>query len=54
MLRFSDPDDTPLSGRFKRDNRDTREQMRQGHHNAWSVIEHRLGDRDRELQESNG
>jgi hypothetical protein len=57
MLRFiaglSDPDDTSVGGRFKRDNRDTLEQMRQAHHNAWSTID-RLGDRNRELRESNG
>jgi hypothetical protein len=58
MLRFiaglSDPDDTSVGGRFKRNNRDTLEQMRQAHVNAWSTIEHRIGDCDRELRESNG
>jgi hypothetical protein len=54
IAELTDPDDTSVGGRFKRDNRDTLEQMRQAHRNAWSTIEHRLGDCDRELRESNG
>jgi len=46
------PDHTAVGGRFKRDNRETLEQMRQSNRQAWSTIEHRLGDRDRELREA--
>jgi hypothetical protein len=53
IAALADPDDT-ANDRFKRDNRDTLERMRQADRGAGSAIEHRLGDRDRELLESNG
>jgi hypothetical protein len=40
------PDNTAVGSRFKRDNRDTLEQMWQASRQAWSTIEHRLADRD--------
>jgi hypothetical protein len=53
MLRaiagLSDPDDTAVGGRFKRD---ILEQMRQGDRDASTWVEHRLADRDRELCKS--
>jgi hypothetical protein len=55
MLRviagLNDRDDTAINGRFKGENGDVREQMRQAERDAWSTVEHRLGDRDRELRE---
>jgi len=48
------PDHTAVGGRFKRDNRETLEKMRQSNRQAWSTIEHSLGDRDPELRESYG
>ena len=55
MLRviadLNDPDDTAINGRFESGNREVLEQMRQAERDAWSTIEHRLGDRDRELRE---
>jgi hypothetical protein len=47
---LTDPADTATNGRFKRDNRDTFEQMRQADCSAWSAVEHHA-DRDRELPE---
>jgi hypothetical protein len=54
IANLSDPADTAMSGRSKRDNRDTLEQMRQADRDAWSTIEHRLADRDRQLRELDG
>ena len=55
MLRvtadLNDRDDTAINDRFKGENREVLEQMRQTKRDAWSAIEHRLGDRDRELRE---
>jgi hypothetical protein len=51
---LNDPDDTAPGGRFKHDNRENLEQMRQSNRQAWSTIEHSLGDRDPELRESCG
>ena len=55
MLRvvagLNDHDDTAINGRFKGENREVLEQMRQAERDAWSTIEHRLSDRDRELRE---
>jgi len=51
IASLTDPADTAMSERFKRDNREVLEQMRQAKRDAWSTIEHRLGDRDRELRE---
>jgi hypothetical protein len=48
---LTDPVDTATSGRFKRENREVVEQMRQADCQAWSTIEHRLGDRERQLRE---
>jgi hypothetical protein len=48
---LNDPDDTAINGRFESGNREVLEQMRQAERDAWSTIEHRLGDRDRELRE---
>jgi len=45
-----DPDDTAPNGRFKRDNREALEQMRQADRDAWASVEHRLGDRDGQLR----
>jgi hypothetical protein len=53
MLRviagLADPEDTATNGRFKREIRDILERMRQADREAWSAVEHRLGDRDREI-----
>jgi hypothetical protein len=51
IAKLSNPANTAKGGRFKRDNRDTLQQMPQGDRDAWSSVEHRLGDRDRELRE---
>jgi hypothetical protein len=55
MLRvtadLNDRDDTAINDRFKCENGDVRGQMRQAERDAWSTVEHRLGDRDRELRE---
>ena len=48
---LNDPDNTAINGRFESGNREVLEQMRQAERDAWSTIEHRLGDRDRELRE---
>ena len=48
---LNDRDDTAINGRFKGENGDVRGQMRQAERDAWSTVEHRLGDRDRELRE---
>jgi hypothetical protein len=40
-----------LGSRLKRANRDVLDQMRQAARDAWVTVEHRLGDRDRELRE---
>jgi len=57
MLRViasvADPDDTVVRGRFKRENLEVLEEMRQADRDAWSTPEHRLA-RDREVRESNG
>jgi hypothetical protein len=45
------PDDTATNGRFKREHRHTPEQIRQADRDAWTTVEHRLGERDRELRE---
>jgi hypothetical protein len=37
--------------RLKRENREVLEAMQQRDRDAWSSVEHRLGDRDRELRE---
>jgi hypothetical protein len=44
IANLTDPADTAMSERFKRDNREMLEQMRQAKRDAWSTIEHRLGD----------
>jgi hypothetical protein len=51
IATLTDRADTATDGRFKRDNRDVLEEMRDGDRNAWGAVEHRLGDRDRELRE---
>ena len=55
MLRviagLNDRDDTAINGRFKGENGEVLEQKRQAERDAWSTVEHRLGDRDRELRE---
>ena len=55
MLRvtadLNDRDDTAINDRFKGENREVLEQMRQAERDAWSTVEHRLGDRDRELRD---
>ena len=51
IASLTDPADTAMSERFKRDNREVLEQMRQAKRDAWSTIEHRLADRDRELMD---
>jgi hypothetical protein len=43
---LTDPADTATNGRFKRDNRDTLEQMRQADRSAWSAVEQCLDDRE--------
>jgi hypothetical protein len=48
---LTDPAGTAMGGRFKRDNRDTPEQMRQADRDAWSAIEHRFADHEREFRE---
>jgi hypothetical protein len=45
------PDHTAVAGRFKHDNREVLDQMRQGDRDAWQSVELRLADRDRELRE---
>jgi len=45
-------DDTAIDGRFKGENREVLEQMRQAERDAWSTVEHRLSDRElREQQQ---
>jgi len=51
---LADPDDTATNGRLKRKNRATLEPIRLTDRDAWSSVEHRIADRDRELRESNG
>jgi hypothetical protein len=51
IANLTDPADSAMSGRLKRDNCEVLEQMRQAKRDAWWTIEHRLGDRDRELRE---
>jgi hypothetical protein len=46
IANLTDPADTAMSGRFKRDNREVLEQIRQGDREAWPSVEHRLCDRD--------
>jgi hypothetical protein len=53
-LTLTGPSDTATNCRFKRPSREALDQMRQADRDAWSASEHRLGDRDRELWESNG
>jgi hypothetical protein len=52
-LTLTGPSDTATNCRFKRPSREALDQMRQADRDAWSASEHRLGDRDRELWESN-
>ena len=56
MLRviadLTDLDDTVATGRFVNANRDTLEEMREADRDAWVTVMHRLGDRERELRES--
>jgi len=55
MLRLiadlSELDDVVVNGRFLNANRDTLDQMRQADRDAWATVNHRLGDRERELRE---
>jgi hypothetical protein len=51
IAELIDPEDTAATGRFKRGNRDTLEQMRKADRDAWSTVMRRLGDRDLELRE---
>jgi hypothetical protein len=55
MLRviagLNDRDDTAINDRFKGENGEVLEQMRQAERDAWSTVEHRLGDHDRDLRE---
>jgi hypothetical protein len=39
--RANDRDDTAINGRFKGENREVLEQMRQAERDAWSTVEHR-------------
>jgi hypothetical protein len=48
---LTEPADTAGNGRFKRDNREVLDRMREADRDAWSTVERRLGDRDRELRE---
>jgi hypothetical protein len=48
---LTDLADTGNDGRFKRDNRQGLELMRTGDKNAWSTVEYRLGDRERQLRD---
>jgi hypothetical protein len=43
---LNDPADPYTNGRFKRENREVLEQMRQADRDARLTIEHRLGDRE--------
>jgi hypothetical protein len=52
IATLTDPADTAVNGRFKRDNGAVLDQMRLADRDAWSSVEHRLGDRDRELREA--
>jgi hypothetical protein len=57
MLRvftgLTDPDDTAVGGRFKRENREVLEERRQADcDTSWSIVEQHFGDRDRKLRES--
>jgi hypothetical protein len=56
MLRvfagLTDPNETAVSGQFKRENREVLEEMRQADCDTWSIVEHHFGDRDRKLRES--
>jgi hypothetical protein len=54
IANLSDPADTAMSGRFRRDNRDTLRQMRRTNPDAGSTVEYRLPDRDCQLRESDG
>jgi hypothetical protein len=51
IAELTDPEDTAATGRFARANRETLEAMRQADRDAWGTVQHRLGDRDRELRE---
>jgi hypothetical protein len=44
---LTDPADTAVGGRYKQVTRDLLDAMRKADRDAWSTIEHRLGDRDR-------
>ena len=44
---LTDPVDTAVGGSFKQVTRDLLDAMRKADRDAWSTIEHRLGDRDR-------
>jgi hypothetical protein len=52
IATLTDPADMAMNGRFKRDNRDVLDQMRDGDRDAWNSVELRLADRDRERRES--
>jgi hypothetical protein len=41
-----------MGSRLQRANRDVLDQLRQADRDAWTSVEHRLADRDRELQEA--
>jgi hypothetical protein len=51
IATLEEPADTAMSGRFKRDNAEVLDQMRDGDRDAWNSVERRLGERDRELRE---
>jgi hypothetical protein len=51
IATLTDPADMAMNGRFKRDNRDVLDQMRDGDRDAWNSVELRLADRDRERRE---
>ena len=44
-------DDTAGNGRFQRDNRAVLDEIRDGDRDAWSSVQLRLGERDRELRD---
>jgi hypothetical protein len=52
IATLTDPADMAMNGRFKRDNAEVLDQMRDGDRDAWVSVEHRLAEQDRERRES--
>jgi hypothetical protein len=54
IIDLTDPEDAAPTGRFKRANRETLEEMRLNDRDAWNTVELRLADQYRELREQHG